>query len=274
MENEQKTTKIRWEKGICRVGKIVPAFICLHGGKIYATVDGYRGDQKIFNTESEARAWVERYLGVEEEKASDTKEWYDAESSYLFRSVDGVITERRLFTEWEPLDAQPTELQPLIEWISDGLFVNRSPMARVWPAQDGTFVAFAVSGATLATFNYVPTKVVAQKWCERVVSGETPNAAAKALFVAQTIYHTGNPPQPTEPKPLIEWIDGEGFVDGVFRATVEESAITHTNAGEKRGKPLFRAFVIREDGVQSKAANCLDELAAKRWCERMILGEG
>jgi len=76
-----------------------------------------------------------------------------------------------------------------------------------------------------------------------------------------------------DPKPGIEWIDGEAFVDGVFRATVEESAITHTNAGEKRKKPLFRAFVIREDGVQSKAANCLDELAAKRWCERMILRE-
>jgi len=184
MENEQKTTKIRWEGDRVYAGTELVAHVSkMVTGLHVAMIVGKT--IMFFNTEAETRVWVEQYLGVEEEKASDTKEWYDAESSYLFRSVNGVITERRLFTEWEPVDAQPTE-----------------------------------------------------------------------------------------PQPLIQWIDGEGFVDGVFRATVEKSAITHTNAGEKREKPLFRAFVIREDGVQSKAANCLDEPAAKRWCERMILGEG
>ena len=150
MENEQKTTKIRWEGNRAFVGKVCVASMDFD---LMPQVWKIAIDRKIaslYLPETEARAWVERYLGVEEEVAGNVE----------------------------------------------------------------------------------------------------------------------------DPKPGIEWIDGEGFVDGVFRATVEESAITHTNAGEKREKPLFRAFVIREDGVQSKAANCLDESAAKRWCERMILGEG
>jgi hypothetical protein len=148
MENEQKTTKIRWEGNKAFVGELYVGILTANTSRYYPYVGGHGGPGT--NTEAEARAWVEQYLGVEEEVVGNVE----------------------------------------------------------------------------------------------------------------------------DPKPGIEWINGEGFVDGVFRATVEESAITHTNAGKKREKPLFRAFVIREDGVQSKAANCLDESAAKRWCERMILGEG
>lgn len=273
MENEQKTTKIRWEGDNCYVGKVCVA--SMHFDlmpQVWKIAIG-RKIASVYLPAAEARAWVERYLGVEEEKAVDTKEWYDPASGYLLRSVDGVITERRLFTEWEPVNSEHAEEpKSVIDWSETCAYVGGLVKGYAH-CIDGHWWGFVVENdgsltAVVAGEDFDEAK----GWVSWVLGGrDTLNGPLETKAQPLQPKDIG---KPTKPQPLIQWIDGEAFVDGVFRATVEKSAITHTNAGEKREKPLFRAFVIREDGVQSKAANCLDELAAKRWCERMILGEG
>jgi len=66
MENEQKTTKIRWEGNRAYVGQLwVGSIAKMSETECRAYIHANGQPQIKRSSEAEARAWVERYLGNE-----------------------------------------------------------------------------------------------------------------------------------------------------------------------------------------------------------------
>jgi hypothetical protein len=149
-----------------------------------------------------------------------------------------------------------------IEWKDTEGYVNGKMVANTCPVAGLYEPAVMFGEKFLKKFAPVLTLEGAKTWCDETY--------AQFCSVNQQ-------EQPTEP--LLTWIDGEGFLDGVLRAWVRQPSTVMATVGTyylnntPRQNPLVVAQVFGNKVGCVEQAHCLTEDDAKRWCERVIREE-